>query len=415
MANIRYVGNSVNRKQTDVYTVASPSSGASIYTVTVNGKVYSYTAASSVAADVAQALADDYNSQFDILELPDSPATVSGAAVSFTSKEAGVPFTNTYGVTGGGTFNGTTTISNSGKGVLDTAANWSAAISAADNLIVDLPNINIQFRLTSLTTALTSFVLAGTFNGELGLPIINTAGYPEYRGCYASLAATTFLIGQGDGPGCSRAYINGNAGAAMTVVVYKTGSSQDEYPTVMLKHTSGGSNSFAVVRIVDGSVGIALLPDETATVTSLLIGGDGTNPSVFTGVGCTVASMSIESGSIVMSATPGTSTLITGGASVTVVRGGAATTINVDDGTLVLGGSGSSFTITNLTVGEGGTLDLSQGQGAITVTNGVIVYPGATIIDPLDRLVATTVFNAPTGRLGDWTYIGKPGITFTKS
>lgn len=415
MATVRYTGNSVNRKQTDAYTIASPSSGASTYTVTVNGKVYSYIAASSVASDVATALVADFNSQSDIKELLDSPASSSGAVVTFQSPNAGVPFTNSYGVSGGGTFAGSTTVTNAGSGVFDLAANWSASISAADDLVLEKPGINIGYRLDQLTTSLTSFTMRSTFNGELGLPIQNPGDYPEYRVCYAKIVTTLVTIGLGDGQGPSRAYIETNGGGATKVVIYKTGSSQDDYPTVLLKHTAGGSNSFSVVRIVDGDVGIALLPGEASTVTSLQIGDDNTNPTVTCGVGAAVATLNISSGSCSLVSTPSTLTNILGGAEVDVVNGGAATTLEIIDGSLNLGGNGTAFTITNLTIGSNGTLDLSRGQGAVTVTNGIVLYTGATIIDPLNRLVTSTVFKPQQCQFGEINNTHAAGITWTKS
>lgn len=415
MATVRYTGNSINQKQTDVYTVASPASGLSTYTITVNGKAFVYVAASAVAADVATALVAAYGQATDIKETQDSPATVSGADVTFQSPTAGVPFTNSYGVTGGGTFNGSTTVANSGSGVFDTAANWSATINAADDLVLEKPGIDIGYRLDQLSTSLTSFTMRSTFTGSLGLPIQNPADYPEYRGCYAKIVAPLIVIGLGEGGGCSRAYIETNAGAATKVIIYNTGSSSDDYPTVMLKHTAGGSNSFSIIRIVDGSVGIALLPGEASTVTLLEIGDDNTSPAVFVGVGAAVATMKISSGSCELVTTPSTLTNIIGGADVNIVNGGAATTIEVIEGSLILGGNGTAFTITNLTVGGDGILDLSRGNGAITVTNGILVYSGARIIDPLNRLVTATIIKPQQCQMSDTQYVGAAGITWAKS
>jgi len=415
MAKVRFIGNAINRKQVDTYTIASPSSGLSVYTIICNGKTFSYTAASAVAATEATALMTAFNEQTNILELLDAIADDNSASITFTARDEGVPFTFTYGVTGGGTFNGSTTTTNSGKSVFDLADNWSATINVADDLILDKPDTDIFYRLDQLTTALTSFTIDMAFNGQLGLPFQNQADYYEYRATYCKLNCPLVIIGTGTGQGPSRAYIWTNAGAATAVYVYNTGASLDDYPVVMLKHTSGGSNSFSVVRVVEGSVGIALLADETSTVTLLQVGDDNTNPSVRCGTGCTVAGLTISSGTVDMVNSPTGTTNITGGATVTINKGGAATLMEVIDGTLSLGGAGN-FTITNLTVGENGVLDLSYGYGTVTVTNAIKVYKGFTIIDPLNRLASSTQF-APQqcNFLTDGTYTAPPSLTWTKS
>lgn len=415
MATVRRTGNALNRKQVDAYTVGAPVSGSSIYTVTVNGKQYSYTAQSNTASDVATALAADFSAFTDIRELGDSPATASGAVVSFTSRLAGLPFANTYGVSGGGTFNGSTTTANYGAEVMDSAENWSAAIGVGDDLVFDVPNQNVRYRLTSLTTVLGTVTVSGTWDGEIGLPIINVNGYPEYRGCYAVLKTATVIVGIGDGTGPSRMYLQTDSGSAATIIVHKTGASRDGYPAVMLKHTAGGSNSFSVVRVVDGSVGIAVLPDEAATCTTLTIGDDNTSPVVTCGVGAAVTNMTITSGTANLVTMPSGTTIVDGGADVVVSNGGAATAIRLIDGTLDLGGKGSNFTVTDITIGSGGVLDLSNGQGTVTVTNGIKVYSGAEIIDPLNRLASSTVIIPQECEMRDITYRGVTNLTWTKS
>jgi len=417
MATVRYTGNSQIKTQLDTVTVVSPVSGSSVYTVTVNGKVHSYTAQSSVAATVAEALAADIAADQNIKELGDSPAAyVSGADVLFTANNPGQPFTNAYAQTtgGGGTWNSTATTSNSGPGVFDAAANWTSTPGIGDALVLSIPNVIIGWRLDQITAAIASFTMMSSFNGQLGLPIQNTLNYPEYRGCYAKLACPLFVIGVGDGLGCSRAYIEANPGSAAVVIVYNTGASQDGYPTVMIKHTAGGGNSFSSVRVVDGSVGIALLPAETSTVTLLTVGDDNTNPTVSCGVGVSLTTLNISSGTVNLVTSASGATSIVGGATLNIANGGAMTSLSVDNGTCVLGGTGN-FTITDLAVGGTGTLDLSKGTGTVTVTNGIVLYAGFTIIDPLGRLASSTVLKPQKCLISDGTYTHPNGKTFTIS
>ncbi len=417
MATVRFTGNAQIKTQLDTVTVGSPVSGSSVYTVTVNGKVHSYTAQSSVAADVAAALAADIAQDSNIKELGDSPATyASGADVLFTANIPGQPFTNAYAQTtgGGGTWNSVATTPNSGPGVFDAAANWTSTPGIGDALVLSIPNANIGYRLDQITAAIASFTIMGSFNGTLGLPVQNPLNYPEYRGCYAKLACPLYVIGVGDGQGPSRAYIESNAGAAAAVIVYKTGSSLDGYPAVMIRHTAGGSNSFSSVRVVDGSVGIALLPAEASTVTLLSVGDDNTNPTVSCGVGVSLTTLNVSSGTVNLVSSASGATSIIGGSTLNIANGGGMTSLSIDNGTCVLGGTGN-FTITDMTVGGSGVLDLSKGTGTITVTNGIVLYAGYSIIDPLGRLASSTVFKPQKCLMGDGSYTHPYGKTFTQS
>lgn len=416
MATVTFTANGQNRKQVNTYVVVSPAAGSSVFSIVINGKTFEYTAQTAVAATEAAGIVAAIQAQSDIKEMLDFLASQSSANVVLTAQEAGKPFTiSSTGATGGATFNGSITTANLSSADLSDADNWSAAISNNDALVIDLPNVNIQYGLTGITNTGLTLTVRATFNGELGLPIINTNGYPEYRGCYCSLKATSFVVGLGAGPGPQRCYLNGDAAASMDVTVYKTGSSQDDYPACMIKHTSGGGNLFGTVRVVDGSVGIALIPSEVATVTNLLIGGDGTSPTVRAGNGASITTVKIESGTLELTSTPSGTTTVTGGATVIIGNGGTASAINVDNGTVYFGGNGTASTLTDLTVGEAGVINFSTGTGNVTITNGIVIYQGAQIIDPLGRLVTGTVFKPQNGVMADYNYKGPPGKTWTMS
>jgi hypothetical protein len=66
-------------------------------------------------------------------------------------------------------------------------------------------------------------------------------------------------------------------------------------------------------------------------------------------------------------------------------KAGAITTIVNRAATVIIV---PAITITNYTGAAGSILDLSQGIGAVTLTNSTF-YKGAKIIDPLGRLVTT--------------------------
>lgn len=416
MSIVRYTGNDLNQKQQYTATIGSPVANTTLLEITCNGKQFTYLCATAVAATEAESLAQAIAQASDIKEFLDFQAESDGADLLLTSNNAGVPFTISSAsvVSGGGTFSGSVTTANSGSGVWSSADNWTSTPSNSDDLVLDIPNLSIKYLLTGITATINSLTVRGTFNRELGNAIVNPLGYPEYRGCYCFTKAPTITIGLGDGPGPQRCYINYEGGAACNATIYKTGAPLDAYPACLLKHTAGGGNSFGNIRVVDGSVGIALLPEEVSTVTVLHVGGEDGRPSVFAGVGATVTTFKAESGETILTTSPTNST-ITGGATVTIGNGGNATSINLDSGTLYFGGNGAASVITDLTVGEAGTLDLSVGLGNVTVTNGIVIYAGARIVDPLGRLVTGTVFKPQNGVLSDFTFQGPPGKTWTMS
>jgi hypothetical protein len=410
MARLRYTGNAQRYTQEDVRTVTTPATGDDL-TVVVNGKTFSYELDSGNASDEETAFAEAYNEQENIGELRDATAEADGADVHFVSNNPGQPFTFTYAGTGTTTFPaGTGSVSNGGPEVVSTTANWSGTPSAADDLTFDKPQQDVLYDLAGLAaTAFTSVTVMASFDGALGLPVQNETDYPEYRATHFSCNSPLVVVGAGEGPGPRRCNMNLISGSNTTVEVYRTAGSADDYPAANFY----GSATVTVCRVSGGEVGLAAVTGQTLTVTTLTVGGAAAQPYIRGGIGLTLANLTASGGTVELWSMPTTLCKLIEGATVRASGGGNCTTVTVDDGTLRLGGVGTAITLTNLEVGEAGVLDLSEGTGSVTVTNPIVLRPGFSIDDPLNRLAVGNVFSPESCRLDEGTYRSGPGRTLS--
>jgi hypothetical protein len=110
---------------------------------------------------------------------------------------------------------------------------------------------------TGLTVNVTNW------SAPLGLPEYNPSGYNEYRATYLNLFATTINYRGA----CTRAKINiGDPGApcAFTVAATSSQSSQSGLEALLVK--GGTATNHIDLEVVKGSVGVAVLPGETAHI-----------------------------------------------------------------------------------------------------------------------------------------------------
>jgi len=108
--------------------------------------------------------------------------------------------------------------------------------------------------------------------------------------------------------------------------------------------------------------------------------------TVILGRGTAITTINATGGSIINQSQTGTITAATLARQATMTHEGSTpfTTLNVDKRSSVFYAGSGTITTLNLT----GTLDLSTGSGAVTITNANL-YDGATIRDPLGRLTFT--------------------------
>jgi hypothetical protein len=110
---------------------------------------------------------------------------------------------------------------------------------------------------------LTNLYILMEFTKSIGLPQINEDGdYIEYRDTYLTIGATNVFIGQGPGSGSGRIKLNTSTNQT-SLNVFDSGRPSDEsLESILWK----GTNINNVVEIVKGSLGIAVLPGESAAI-----------------------------------------------------------------------------------------------------------------------------------------------------
>ncbi len=285
----------------------------------------------------------------------------------------------------------TTATPSSGPNDWSTAANWSTGTvpAGSDDVYIENSTVNIYFGLNQSSVTLNSLNIAASFTGSLGLPQYNANGYYEYRQDYLKIGIGTggAQVGYGPGTGSGRIKIDANAILNITFNVYGTGSALDQgVPTLLIKNT--GNN--AVLDINAGSVGVCNFAGDTGTIGTLRIGfisnvdGDAT---VRVGAGCTLGGVTKSGGALEL--WTGCTSLTQYGGTTDVMGSASVLQLTLDGEIVHYRSSGTLGG--NTTVAGGATLDFSKDLQARSVTNPVVLYKGATLLDP-NKTVSALVY-----------------------
>jgi len=325
-----------------------------------------------------------------------TPRSVRSGTLTLTHDTKGVPFfagltvetTETGGEAADSqTFSkgGSATTAASGKHHFDAAANWSGAAVPVDgdDIVFANSDVSCLYGLGQSSVTPASITIDQSYTGEIGLPERNGTGsgsYDEYRDTYLQLGDTSdatdiqVTIGNGTGSGSGRIKLNtGDSEASLKI--YNTGNAlENGIPALLWK----GTDSSNTVELYRGSLGIAALPGESATVSSLSVGfienelGDAT---LEIGDGVTLTTVDMSGGSVACNSAFTTLNMTNGELT---HRDGAVTTMNIDGGTVYYESTG---TLTTGNVGGGGVLDFRRNMGARTVTN-CSLYENGSLFDP---------------------------------
>ena len=403
-STIVWKGSAPVTRQVDTYSIGGTVEVGDVFTITIGSSVFTYTAATTVVATEAAAMAaaiiaavaaGTYKEFTGLTAL-----YTSGGAFTLTGKTTGEPFTGTAATTeaGGGaadaqTFVKTATTAATSPNHWDNAVNYTGGVVPAtgDTLVYENSDVPPKWGATQAAVVLVKLVWADSFTGGCGLPQQHADGYAEYRGTYYDVAATTELVGFGNGGGPGSGRIKRNNGTNQTALtVYKSDTSDEStsgIPAVVWK----GTHASNTVTHLGGSLGIGFFGGEVATVATLKV----TSGTVVCGSGVTLttvqhsgtATLTINSACTTLTKDPGSGTLY-------VLGSGAVTTITVYGGTLNYQGNG---TITTLTVGNAGYVTFEDNPIVRTVTNSNF-YPGAKI---RDRVKSVTWTNDPVSTGAD--------------
>jgi hypothetical protein len=257
---------------------------------TLNGKTFEVTIGTLVTtAQVATTLAEAWNgtaftdtsASVDITgggsaiaEMAEITASTDGSDLILTADTAGKPFDNptTAETTAGDGALGSwsTTTSSDGPNDWSTADNWDGDTVPvnSDDVIIPEGAVSILYGLDQSAVTLASLTIEQGFTGTIGLPEVTASGYDEYRDTYLRVSATDLSIGEGNGNGSSRIKIDVGSNQTTANISNSGQVATAATPAILLK----GSHASNAVNVLKGSVGIAALPGETATVATLRVG-----------------------------------------------------------------------------------------------------------------------------------------------
>lgn len=269
---------------------------------------------------------------------------------------------------------------NSGPNDWSVPANWSlgSVPAAGQDIVINNCATDLTWNVPSSGPTFATWTQDASFTGRLGLPDISeSGGYFEYRQRFAVFGVTNgnaATFGNGVGGGSGRTRINFNA-TQPVITVYATGQPID--PTIealQLTNTASG----ATLTAFAGSIGLCVVPGDTATLTTINVGSinnPATDVTLRATSGLTLATLNQNGGDITLNA--GLTTITKTLGTTTILGTGAVTTMTLQGGTLWYESSG---TITTLSL-QGGVIDFSRDNRARTITTAT-VYKGSGVNDP---------------------------------
>jgi hypothetical protein len=302
--------------------------------------------------------------------------------------------TATESTAGDGTATRAASVTPLGPEVYDDANNWAltnaAPVDSDDVYFQNNPDRHAKYNLNQTGIGLESLNIAQDMEAEIGLPRWNANGYFEYRPTYiqgGDAGVTTDInVGKGPGRGSGRIKINTEAGPTI-LNVFNTGTPIEEgIPALLWK----GTEATNVVNVRRGSVGIAIFPGEAATVATLRVGyvdNQESDANVRCGSGVTMGVVTQTGGQTELNAGTSGAVTVTGGR-LTVNAGNIAELV-VQNATVEYAGVGT-LGGTSVKLRENGILDLTNGQGTMTLSN-FNMFKGSTLRAPKGRFASAPV------------------------
>lgn len=308
----------------------------------------------------------------------------SDAVVTFTGPDDGAPIT--VAKTDGGS-NSTTLVLSATAPLsphdLGDAANYSsnALPSGSDALVFEESDVDAKYNAAALTgITLASVTRRSSFTGRLGLAAQNPAGYVEYRTAEVELDAPAITVEIAPGDAAEQIRIKSVSSSAVTLLVQGDGATTavgDEVVQVR------GLPASSVVRCNGGSVAVAPLAGQTATVATLLA----QDSTVWLGSGVTLANATFTNCTFRLDCSATTLTTYEGGTG--DVRGAAAVG---NSGLKVYGGTvqwrSTGATGNSPVVGANATLDFGQAPAAVTMGGACELNRGCAFLDPAAKIAS---------------------------
>jgi len=378
MAINKWLGTATTAVQVDTFTPASITIG-DVFTMTVSGfdgtqSSIEYTAVDTSAATVSGALIGLW--QAETTDPLFTGVTASGTAtVILTANVAGTAFKVASSATGASpTFTRAATITNGGPNDWADPNNWSEGTipgaTASEDTFVEDSTIDILYGLdqSGAANTLTKLVIKKTYTGKIGWN-----GATGVIGDYLQVNTSKAFIGEpfdpGSAGGSSRLKFNFGT-VACDIIVYFTANSSDAGKNACRIIANNAATEIKEIR--KGSVGVAAITGETATVGDILISFDtavGSDAQLTIGNGVTMGDLTcvggdtflktsattVESraGTLTISGTGTVATLTANGGAIRPVSSGTITTCNITGGTVDFTASAEARTVTTLTLTQG--------------------------------------------------------------
>jgi hypothetical protein len=416
VSTVIWRGGAQSVPQVNTVTLGGTVTVGSTFSVTVNGKTLTVTAATTSAADAAAALRELIAGSAEG-EFQELSATVAGPVVTLTGPDDGRPFTQTSGAGGAGAPTCVTATATAGSGPNDwgVPANWGTGavpVNGDDVAFDGTSQEDCRYGLDQHLVTLASLTVSGGYNGTVGLPPVNEdGGYPEYRGQYLRIGVNPGVANVGEGDGGGPALFRLDTGAVALTLNLFSGTA-----------TWKGANGATVVNRSGGTLGVAAAAGESAALNRLNVlapaaGGvfgtpapGGGSQDVTVGAGVTLATLEQAGGSVLCAASVTTVTL--DGGTLTLVDAAAVT-----NGPAVRGGTvnwNSTGSLGTAAVFGGAKLDAS-GDLRAKAAAAVLLYRGATYLDP-NQVVSNVCTVRTVGcKIADVTWDGGADATYTRS
>jgi hypothetical protein len=376
VSTLRWIGNAEIVTQRDTITIGVYDA-TTTYSVTINTKTYSTLGTGGTNATTAAALLALVQASA-AGEFTEWTWTVNTNVITATQNTPGTPGTISAAATGGtGSISHVTFTANGSPSDVNNANNYSTGALPANtnDLILDWGDVPLEWNLSSLSgVTLNSLTRRQAFTGPIGLSETNANGYWEYRPTEWAISATTATIEQSSSDEAAGLKFNfGTAQTTLTIIGQGSGTLGEE---VMYWR---GTHAANIVNVFNGSLAIAPNGGQTATVATLNAEGS----TVRCGSGTTLTTVGNLNSTMEFNSNVTTYTQNGQSAASYWKLAAAITTLKLNGGSVFWQSSGSLGTVA---IGQGATLDFSQGIGPVTISGTVTLNAGASFLDPDARV-----------------------------
>lgn len=408
MAKKRYIGAAILQAQLDTATVGGTIEATDLFKLTIGAKTLIVVAGSTVAADVAEAIATAWQ-KLDSAAYPEFAeitAQANAATVIFEANEPGKPFTLTVVSTESNgdaadaqTFSITTTTANSGPNDISCVDNWSgeALPVNGDDIIIDMEAPSLLWNVEALAAVVPASVrITCGRNTRIGLGQTDDGGYPQYRPKAFKTRCASWYVNTDSG------FVNlfmadGTAGA---MLVHKTGQRDEDTRAALCLQ---GSNATHTLTLMRGDVAISQADDEVAqfgTVSVSYMTAVDSDASLYVGPAATMGAWVQNGGQC---ETWAALSSFTQRAGFHRHNSGGITSPLVYGGTLEY--NATETLAGNAKVSEPGILDFGADPRAKTVTNPIERFGKAGVRDPFNVVNTAGSFVIDNNETSDLTGI----------